>query len=121
MPWDAARKATLLVGTVAIAQEDTGEVRTSYTYTGASIPCRFFQRAVRSMQERHGQVQEIDAIAHVNYPEAVGTEVLEAATGERKQVKVTPEKGVATVYEVLLMRNLGSMGKVKELELKRWA
>ncbi|MGH7193627.1 MAG: hypothetical protein ACREJM_08860 [Candidatus Saccharimonadales bacterium] len=117
MPLGAMMTSTLLIGIKSVTQQPTGEWTPSFDYSGATpIACRLYDRAARSNVNRYGQTLEIDAVALVSASVALDPLVLGTADGERQQVQVD---GVA--YEVLCVRDLGHLGRVKEIELKRWA
>jgi hypothetical protein len=116
MPLGAMLNSTLLIGIKSVTQQPTGEWSPSFSYTGATpITCRLYDRAARSNINAFGQTLEVDAVALV--PASVSLEplVLGTADGERQQVQID-----GVLYEVLAVRDLGHVGRVKEIELKRW-
>lgn len=117
MPLGAMMTSTLLIGVKSVTQQPAGEWTPSFDYSSATpIACRLYDRAARSNVNRYGQTLEIDAVALVSAMVSLDPLVLGTADGERQQVQVD---GVA--YEVLSVRDLGHLGRVKEIELKRWA
>ena len=109
--------STLLIGQKSVAQQPTGEWSPSFDYSSATpIACRLYDRAARSNINAFGQTLEIDAVALVPASVSLNPLVLGATDGERQQVQID-----GLLYEVLAVRDLGHIGRVKEIELKRWA
>jgi hypothetical protein len=116
MPLGAMLNSTLLIGTKSMTQQPTGEWSPSYDYSNATpIACRLYDRAARSNANAFGQTLEVDAVALVPASVSLNPLVLGASDGERQQVQVD-----GLLYEVLAVRDLGHVGRVKEIELKRW-
>jgi len=117
MPLGAMLTSTLLIGQKSVAQQPTGEWSPSFDYSSATpIACRLYDRAARSNINAFGQTLEIDAVALVPASVSLNPLVLGATDGERQQVQID-----GLLYEVLAVRDLGHIGRVKEIELKRWA
>ena len=116
MPLGAMLNSTLLIGQKSVAQQPTGEWSPSFDYSHATpIACRLYDRAARSNVNSFGQTLEVDAVALVPASVSLDPLVLGAADGERQQVQID-----GLLYEVLAVRDLGHVGRVKEIELKRW-
>jgi hypothetical protein len=108
--------STLLIGQKSVTQQPTGEWSPSFDYSSATpIACRLYDRAARSNTNAFGQTLEIDAVALVSAGVVLDPLVLGASDGERQQVQID-----GVFYEVLAVRDLGHIGRVKEIELKRW-
>ena len=98
MPLGAMLNSTMLIGQKSVAQQPTGEWSPSFDYSSATpIACRLYDRAARSNTNPFGQTLEIDAVALVSAAVALDPLVLGASDGERRHI-----------------------GRVKEIELKRW-
>ena len=116
MPLGAMLTSTLLIGTKSMTQQPTSEWSPSFDYSSATpIACRLYDRAARSNVNDYGQTLEVDAVALVSANVALNPLALGTTDGERQQVQID---GVP--YEVLAVRDLGHVGRVKEIELKRW-
>lgn len=116
MPLGAMFTSTLLIGTKSMTQQPTLEWSPTFDYSSAApIACRIYDRAARSNINDFGQTVEIDAIALVPASVSLGPLVLGASDGERQQIQID-----GVLYEVLAVRDLGHVGRVKEIELKRW-
>jgi hypothetical protein len=116
MPLGAMLNSTLLIGQKSMTQQPTGEWSPSFDYSSATpIACRLYDRAARSNTNAFGQTLEIDAVALVSAGVVLDPLVLGASDGERQQVQID-----GVFYEVLAVRDLGHIGRVKEIELKRW-
>ncbi|HEX7379651.1 MAG TPA: hypothetical protein VF278_21185 [Pirellulales bacterium] len=116
MPLGAMLTSTLLIGVKSLAQQPTGEWSPAFDYSSATpIACRLYDRAARSNTTTYGQTLEIDAIALVPGGVSLNPLVLGTADGERQQVQID-----GVLYEVLAVHDLGHVGRVKEMELKRW-
>lgn len=116
MPLGAMLTSTLLIGAKSMSQQPTGEWSPAFDYSAASpIACRVYDRGARSNINAFGQTLEIDAVALVPANVSLNPLVLGAVDGERQQVRID-----GVLYEVLAVRELGHVGRVKELELKRW-
>ena len=117
MPLGAMLNSTMLIGTKLMTQQATGEWTPSFDYSAATpIACRLYDRAARSNTNPFGQTLEVDAVALVPASVSLQPLVLGATDGERQQVQID-----GVLYEVLVVRDLGHVGRVKEIELKRWA
>lgn len=120
MPLAAAMLDTLLIGVKSTTQTATLEVKDAFDYSAATpIACRFYDRAARSRTGKFGQTLEVDAVAVVDAATDIQPLGLTTADGERQQVQAT-SKGVTATYEVVNVRDLANLGRVKEIELKRW-
>jgi hypothetical protein len=116
MPLGAMLTSTLLIGQKSMTQQPTGEWSPSFDYSSATpIACRLYDRAARSNTNAFGQTLEIDAVALVPGSVSLAPLVLGASDGERQQVQID-----GVLYEVLAVRDLGHVGRVKEIELKKW-
>lgn len=116
MPLGAMLTSTLLIGQKTMTQQPTGEWSPSFSYTSATpIACRLYDRAARSNTNAFGQTLEVDAVALVPASASLDPLVLGTSDGERQQVQID-----GVLYEVLAVRDLGHVGRVKEIELKRW-
>lgn len=116
MPLGAMLTSTLLIGTKSMTQLPTGEWSPAFDYSAAApIACRLYDRAARSNINDFGQTLDIDAVALVPGSVLLDPLVLGASDGERQQVQID-----GVLYEVLAVRDLGHVGRVKEIELKRW-
>ena len=116
MPLGAMLSSTLLIGQKSVAQQPTGEWSPSFDYSTATpVACRLYDRAARSNTNAFGQTLEVDAVALVPATVSLNPIVLGAPDGERQQVQID-----GVLYEVLAVRELGHVGRVKEIELKRW-
>ena len=116
MPLGAMLTSTLLIGQKTMTQQPTGEWSPSFNYTNATpIACRLYDRAARSNVNVFGQTLEVDAIALVPGTVSLDPLVLGTSDGERQQVAID-----GVLYEVLAVHDLGHVGRVKEIELKRW-
>lgn len=117
MPLGAMLTSTLLIGAKSMSQQPTGEWSPAFDYSAATpIACRLYDRAARFNSNPYGQTLDIDAVALVPGSVSLNPLVLGAPDGERQQVRID-----GVLYEVLAVRDLGHVGRVKELELKRWA
>jgi hypothetical protein len=120
MPLAAAMSATLLIGVKTTTQTATLEIKSVFSYA-ASLPiaCRFYDRAARSRTGKFGQTLEVDAIAVVDAATSIDPLGLKTSDGERQQVQITQGPYTA-IFEVVNVRDLANLGRVKEIELKRW-
>jgi hypothetical protein len=117
MPLGAMLTSTLLIGQKTMTQQPTGEWSPTFNYTSATpIACRLCDRAARPNTNAFGQTLEVDAVALVPAYVSLDPLVLGGSDGERQQVQID-----GLLYEVLAVRDLGHVGRVKEIELERWA
>jgi hypothetical protein len=116
MPLGAMLNSTLLIGRKSMTQQPTGEWSPTFDYSDATpIACRLYDHAARSNTNPFGQTLEVDAVALVPATVSLDPLVLGTSDGERRQVQID-----GVLYEVLAVRDLGHVGRVKEVELKRW-
>lgn len=106
----------LLVPVVTTSQAVTGEEVESYSYaTSTDIPCRFFGRKLESIVRQDGQSLQVDAVAQVRGRFNIDPDALTSSEGQRRQVKVD-----GVLWEVAWAREMGGMGRRKEILLRRW-
>jgi hypothetical protein len=116
MPLGAMMTSTLLIGVKSMTRQPTGEWTPVFDYSAAlPIACRLYDRAARANTNAFGQTLAIDAVALVSGSVSLEPLVLGTADGERRQVQID-----GVLYEVLAVRDLGHVGRVKEIALKRW-
>jgi hypothetical protein len=117
MPLGAMLTSTLLIGQKSMTQQPTSEWSPAFDYSSATpIACRLYDQAARPNTNAFGQTLDIDAVALVSAGVSLNPLALGATDGERQQVQID-----GVLYEVLAVRDLGHVGRVKEIELKRWA
>jgi hypothetical protein len=115
--------ALLRVPAITAAQSTTGRESKAFDYTSsAEVPCRFFETAAIPGQRPEGQYLACDAVVQIqaaNY--SVEPETLTDSSGERRQITVKATPSSAWVaWEVLATRDLGGLGRRKEVRLRRW-
>ena len=116
MPLGQAMTAEMKVGTPTTAQGTTGEITTSYSYTNVDgIPCRFHSSGSVVRQANYGQTLQADAVAIFDANETLNPLILGTSTGDRRQVQID---GVA--WEVMDVNDLGNIGRLKLVRLRKW-
>lgn len=114
MPWAATMTSSMLIGAKSTTQQPTGEWVAAWSYAGAaSVPCRIYDGDAKSLAAQWGQELQIDLVALVPAGTALSPARIGGDSGERQQVQID---GMA--YQVLDVRDLAHMGKLKAVALR---
>jgi hypothetical protein len=114
MPWAAAMTSSMLIGVKSATQQPTGEWVAAWSYSGAiGVPCRIYDGDARSVAAQWGQELQVDLVALVSAGTAPSPARIGGDAGERQQVQID---GIA--YQVLDVRDLAHMGKLKAVALR---
>jgi hypothetical protein len=106
--------SSMLIGVKSTTQQPTGEWVAAWSYAGAaSVPCRIYDSDAKSLAAQWGQELQVDLVALVPAGTALSPARIGGDAGERQQVRID---GMA--YQVLDVRDLAHMGKLKAVALR---
>lgn len=118
MPWAATMTSALKIPARTFTQLSTGEFDpNSIDWTTiVSVPCRVFPVSEQSIQAIWGQTLQVDAGAWIAPDVVLPPAVLSADSGSKTPVQID---GIQ--YMVLKVVDLGHLGKMKAVALRRFS
>ncbi len=118
MPAGAAMTVEMQIPVRTSALSDSRKLTNTFSYDGAAkLYVRFTERGSAPVHQPQGQYLNVDAVALIEAT-AEGLEPLELSndgSGRREQVKIN-----GAVWEVVRVRDLGGVDRMKEIQLRRW-
>lgn len=121
MPIGAMLQSQMFIGVLTETINSESDKYQSWSYTGVvPIPCRFYELAARNVQQGFGQELQVDAEAIIAGYQSLGPLTTGADTGKRWQVKIINRQGVTSFWEVIKVSDLGGMGRLKKVQLKKF-